>query len=71
MAKNQRYPRTLFKRSENGKRSFTNKTNRDMRYDELIVEDEKEQKAAEEMGYIDGFSDSLFHVKEEELPKEF
>jgi len=42
-----------------------------MRYDELIVEDEKEQKAAEEMGYIDGFSDSLFHVKEEELPKEF
>lgn len=76
MAKNQRFPRTLFKRSENGKLSFTNKTHRDVRYDTLIVEDDKEQQAAEEMGYIDGFEDALFHVEtpepeKEALPKEF
>ena len=78
MAKSQRFPRTLYKKSENGKLSFTNKKHRDIRYDSLIVEDEKEQEAAEEMGYIDSFEDALFHadvrepeVKKDALPNEF
>lgn len=75
MAKSKRYPRTLYKRSNTGKMLFANKNHR-IRYDTVIVEDDNEQQAAEDMGYIDGFSDALFHVnkneeQEDALPEEF
>jgi len=54
------YPRTLYKRSEEGTLDFTNKKHRHIKYDSLVVEDEKELKAAVEMGYVDGFEDALF-----------
>jgi hypothetical protein len=60
-----KYPRTLYKRSENGKFDFTNKKHRHIKYDSLVVESEEEHRVAEqEMGYIDSFEGALFHAPE-------
>lgn len=68
MAKKERYPRTLYRKDENGNLSFTNKTHRNLRYDSLVVNDEKERDEAEKMGYVDNFSDALFGVPVDVTP---
>lgn len=61
-----RYPRTLYKSPGNLKWAAKGirKT-----YDSLIVDNEKEHAAAEELGYIDSFQDALFPPEEGEKPK--
>lgn len=55
-----KYPRTLYKKSKDGALDFTNKKHRHVMYDSLIVENEEELSAAQEMGYVDDFTDALF-----------
>ena len=58
--KGSKYPRTLYKRDEEGKLSFTNKKHRDVKYNSVIVNDEEELKeAVNSLGYIDKFSSIL------------
>ena len=75
-----KYPRTLYKGHDAGTQKFV--TNRTAYfYDSLLVNNEEEQKAAEEMGYVDSFHNALFgevpkREKEEgviksDLPDEF
>jgi hypothetical protein len=55
--KNPKYPRTLYKSP--GTQVLVSKRVR-YTYDSLIVNNETEQDAAEEMGYIDSFHDAIF-----------
>ncbi len=57
--RSKKFPRTLYKGDKEGKLSFTNKTRRDVRYNSVLVNDEEEMKAAEEMGYIDSYASIL------------
>lgn len=65
-----KYPRTLYKKSETGKMSFTNKKHRGVRYDTLIVESDEEKEEAINMGYVDSFEDALFYEPETEEQEE-
>ena len=68
-----RYPRTLYKKSENGAFTFTTRVKKvktSVKYDTLIVENAEEQKEAEmELGYIDNFQDALFHKPQAEVKR--
>lgn len=55
--KSSKYPRTLYK-SPGTQTLVSNRVK--YTYDSLIVNDEKEQETAEEMGYIDSFYDAIF-----------
>lgn len=63
MAKNKgkgsRYPRTLYRKDDDGAFRFANKKHR-INYDSLLVENQDEQDEAERAGWVDGFSDALF-----------
>lgn len=73
MSKKSRYPRTVYRKDENGTLSFTNKTHRSLRYDSLNVNNEEELAEAEKMGYVDNFSDALFGppAKTEPIDEEY
>lgn len=65
-----KFPRTVYRKSANGKYSFSNKQIRDARYDSLIVENQNEYDMAlsdaESMGYVDSFHEAVFGPMEEE-----
>lgn len=70
------FPRTVYRKSENGKFSFTNKFHRDIKYDSMIVNNKEEYDIAvsdsPNMGYIDDFEGALFpeETEDEELLEE-
>lgn len=53
--KAKKFPRTVYKGHERGKLHLTTGKKR-YHYDSMLVNDEEELKAAEELGYIDKFS---------------
>lgn len=55
-----KYPRTLYKSGG------PKKWGKDKYYSETIVENEKDQEAAEKAGYVDSFQDALFPAEKEE-----
>ena len=58
--KSKKFPRTLYKRDEKGKLSFTNSKHRDVRYNSVVVNDEEEMKeAVDNLDYIDSFASIL------------
>jgi hypothetical protein len=59
-----KFPRTLYKRDENGTQDFTNAKHRHIMYDSVIVHNEEEMDEAEDMGYIDSFHDALFGIED-------
>lgn len=63
MAKTSKYPRTLYRSGPDGTR-YLKTAGVTYYYDSVIVNDESEQDAAEEMGYIDSFKDALFDPPE-------
>jgi len=54
-----KYPRTLYK-SPGTQKLVSNKV--EYTYDSLVVNNEKEQDAGEDMGYIDSFEDAILHM---------
>lgn len=58
MAKIPKYPRTLYKSP--GTQKFVTKGVH-YTYDSLVVNDDNEFDTALDMGYIDSFSDAIFH----------
>lgn len=71
MAKSKKFPRTLYKKSETGKFSFTTtqkgKGKVTVKYDSVIVNNEEEMEVSvDELGYRDSFASILTEYGDEE-----
>lgn len=66
MATKKDFPRTLYRRAEDGKYKFTS-SGVAVRYDSLLVNNQKELETGVEMGYIDDFAEALYGDQEEGL----
>ena len=62
MSSSLRFPRTLYRRDDDN--GFFKFKNDGIRYDSLLVNDEEELEAGEEIGYIDSYHDAIFGITE-------